>query len=619
MICWYDLLVWLTSLRMRFLSRLQLGLLLVVAAGLGLLFGLTDYAGLASRVFTPRVGPYFGARRDLLAVALTPARYQTLCLGLLALAFAAASLLWLTRPRPTTSGFGRWARAARGWRAALARPWRQLSGAERALAGALLAVVAGARLYYAGYYPLSLDEIASYDFYTLPGAAVTASYYPFPNNHILANLLVGQVHGLWPGASPALALRLLPTLAGVLALPLVYALALRAGRFGVATLGLGLYWLSPLGVYYAVAGRGYAWALLAALAGIFAALELLRPGVRRATRQLAWAVFGGSGLVGLYAVPTHLYALLAVGLGLLLGFGRQPARLRRLQLAQLAVATLGLAAGAGVLYAPVGVVSGWPALLANPYVARHAWPEFSAGIGPWLLGTAAELLGQRGLSAVAYCGLLALTPVALRWGRLPGPARRLGWLLLVQLGLWLLVVAAQHVYPPARTLLLVLLAFFLLLGLVGQAVWGRWQVARGRRPTGAPLRAGTVGLLAVVLLLYGGYRLRREQEVMGQHTRQQLAWQQAYDWLRGQPLRRIWVAARADALLWQHYALAAGQPALPLVVLDDVPPTLQPGAVGEVQVLPAGAAVPDGQQPVRYANEQVRIVPVSPTQPLVRE
>jgi hypothetical protein len=600
---------------MRFLVRWQLGLLLVVAAGLGLLFGLSSYAGLASRVFTPSAGPYFGPRRDLLAVALTPARYQALRLGLL----AGASRGRLRRPgpaRPAPARRASWPRAARSWLGALARPWRALRGAERALAGGLLVVVAGARLYYAGYYPLSLDEIASYDFYTLPGAAVTASYYPFPNNHLLANLLVGQVHGLWPGASPMLALRLLPTLAGVLTLPLVYALVLRALPFGVATLGLGLYWLSPMGVYYAVAGRGYGWALLAALAGLFATLELLRPGVRRTTRQLAWAVFGVSGLVGLYAVPTHLYALVGLGGGLLLGFGRRPARLRWRLLAQLTVATLGIAVGAVVLYAPVGVVSGWAALLANPYVARHTWPEFRVGIGPWLVGTATELLGQRGLSAAAYCGLLGLAPVALRWGRLPAAARRLGWLLLAQLGLWLGVVVSQQVYPPARTLLLVLLAFFLLVGLVGQAGWARWPAASS---PSAPLRVGALGLLAGVLLLYGGYRLRREQELIGPQTRQERAVRQAYGWLRGQRFRRIWVGSHAYSLLWQHYALTTGQPALPLVSPDDVPPTQRPGAVGEVQVLPAGTSIPGARRPVRYANEQVCIVPVSPTQPLVPE
>ena len=603
---------------MRLLIRWQLALLLVAAGGLGLLFGLSDYAGLARRVFAPSAGPYFGARRDVLAVALTPARYQALRLGLLALAGGAALLLGLTgrrRPGSVSRRPAGWVRAARRWWAALARPWQALSGAERGLAAGLLVAVAGARLYYAASYPLSLDELASYDFYALPGAAVTASYYPFPNNHLLANLLVGLVHRLLPGASPTLALRLLPTLAGLLTLPLVYALALRTGRFIVATLGLGLYWLSPLGVYYAVAGRGYAWALLATLAGLFAALELLRPAAGRATRQLAWAVFGVSGLLGLYAVPTHLYVLLGLGLALLVGFARRPARGR--WLAQLAVATLGIGAGALVLYLPVGVVSGWPALLANPYVARHAGPEFWAGIGPWLVGTAAELLGQRGLSAAAFCGLLGLAPVALWWGRLPGPARRLCWLLLGQLGPWLGVVAVQRAYPPARTLLPVLLAFFLLLVLVGQALWGRWQPGR---PTavGRPGRAAALGLLALVLVLYGGYRLRREQAVIEQHTRWQRDMRQAYTWLRGQRLRRIWVLARAQALVWQHEALAAGEVPLPLVVVDDVPPR-PPGAVGEVQVLPAGVGPAGAPRPVRYANAAVVIVPVSPAQPPVRE
>jgi hypothetical protein len=178
----------------------------------------------------------------------------------------------------------------------------------------------------------------------------------------------------------------------------------------------------------------------------------------------------------------------------------------------------------------------------------------------------------------------------------------------------------QRVYPPARTLLPVLLAFFLLLALVGQAVWGRWQRLRGRRvaaPAAQPLRGG-VAALALVLVLYGGYRLRREQEVIGQQARQQQALRQAYGWLRRQPLRRIWVGQRAYALMWQHYALAAGEPPLPLVVVDDVP-ARPPGAVGEVQALPAGTSPAGAPRPVRYANAAVTIVPVSPAQPLGRD
>ena len=606
---------------MRFLLRLQLGLLLLAAGGLALLFGLRDYASLAAQVQRPPYGPYFGLGPLGEEVVLTPARYQALRLGLAALALlAAAGLAWGARGRPT--GWSAFARqlpqqVQRGL-GQLLRPLRLLRGPERWLAAGLLGAVALLRLYYAGYYPLSLDEVASYDYYVLPGAAVTASYYPFPNNHLLANLLVGLVHGLLPGASPALALRLLPTGAGLLLLPLVYAGALRYLRFGVATLGLGLYWLSPLGVYYAVAGRGYAWASLAALAGLFATAELLRPAARRAARARAWGLFSGSAVLGLYAVPTHLYVVLGLGLSLLVGFGGQPRRLRRPRLAHLAVATLGIAAVAAVLYAPVGAVTGWPALLANRYVARHPWPEFRQGIAPWLLGTATELLGQRGVSAAAYCLVLGLAPAALRWGRLPAPTRRLGGLLLVQLGLWLPLLLVQRVYPPARTLLPVLLAFFGLLGVLAQ-VAGAWVKARW--PGRAASWAGAASVLALGLGLgaYGGYRLRREQAVVQQLVQQQQELRRAYAWLRGQPLRRIWVEPRAYAIFWQHYALSAGQRPLPLVVVGDAPGARPGPAGGEVEVLAPGRLAPGNTRPASYCSSQLLVVPVSPTQPLLAD
>jgi hypothetical protein len=603
---------------MRFLFRFQLWLLLVVTTGLGLLFWLEAYADLAAQVERPRFGPYFGLRRDMVPVALTPARYVALRLGLAAgLLLALAVLAWVrragrpTRPLASLAALGR-----NGWAAlrALGQPVQQLRPGQRALAAGLLVVVALVRLYYAASYPLSLDEVASYDFSVLPGAAVTASYYPFPNNHLLANLLAGAVHYVLPGASPTLALRLLPTLVGIVLLPVVYALALRQLRFGVATLGLGLYWLSPMGVYYAVAGRGYAWALLAALAGVFATAALLRPGVSRAGRQRAWVVFGLSAVLGLYAVPTHLFVLLGLGLGLLGGVWQAPVRARRLRLAQLAVVTLGVALVTVVLYAPVGAVTGWPALLANRYVARHPWPEFRQGIGPFLVGTATELLGQRGLSALAFGLVLGLTPVALRWGKLPVPARRLGWLLWWQLGIWLPVVMVQQVYPPARTLLPVLLAFFLLLGLLAQAAWAHW--GPGFRAQVSP-RLAPLGML-VVLGVYGGYRLRREQDVIRQQQRQQQVLRQAFGWLQQQPLRRIWVEPRPYALFWQHYALSAGQRPLPLVVVYDAQASL-PGAVGEVEVLKPGTRLPAPQSPILYRNEQVLVVPVAPTAPLVME
>ena len=489
-------------------------------------------------------------------------------------------------------------------------------------------MVALARLYYAGWYPLNLDELASYDYSVLPGPAATASVYAYPNNHILANLLVGAVHGALPRAAPGLALRLLPTLAGLLALPVVAAGLLRYLRPAAVLLGLGLFWLSPLPVFYAVAGRGYAWALLATWAGLLAALVLAAPApVPGPRRRLAWAVFCGSAVGGLYAVPTHLYVVVALGAYLLGALGCQADRRRPLRLLHLAAASAVVGVGAALLYAPVGAVSGWPALLANPYVTHAPGARYWVAIGPFLTGTATELLGRAGWSALAWTTLAVAAPLGLLARRLPARSRQLGWALYAQLTLWLPLTLTQHVYPPARTLLPVLLAFFLLLALLLQAagfyayalafaagdgskagIAGRLtrvgrQLSRLSRHRGLPLAAA-------VLVGYGGYRLYREQRILGARRVEATALRQTYDWLRRHPRRRIWVQPGGWVLVWHHYALAAGQPLLPLVQLEEARPARCPSPVGEVEALnqrPGAAGAP----PLFQAGQCVFIVPIA--------
>ena len=210
-------------------------------------------------------------------------------------------------------------------------------------------------------------------------------------------------------------------------------------------------------------------------------------------------------------MPTHLYTLLGLGLALLLGFSRGRGRQRRGQLLHLAAATLGIALTAAVLYAPVGAVSGWSLLLAGPYVRPLAPAAFWAGVGPYyLLGTASELLGQRLVSALIFVGVALAAPLALRRGRLPEPARRLGWVLYPQLVLWLPLLLVQRVYVPARALLAVLLALLVLGAMVGQIVVSEW---RARRLSYPPPRAGLVAL-ALALGVYGSYRVLRERPIM---------------------------------------------------------------------------------------------------------
>jgi hypothetical protein len=416
-----------------------------------------------------------------------------------------------------------------------------------------------------------------------------------------------------PGASPLVALRLLPTLAGLLALPVVYLLLLRHARMEVVTLGLGLFLLSPKGVFYAIAGRGYAWTMLAAFAGLCATLELLRPPTRRPTaHRLAWAVFASSAILGLYAVPPHLYTVLALGFALLIGILRGSGRRRIIRLVHLTVVTVGVGVVVLVLYSPVGAVSGWEALLNNSYISPDPWPLYRVFIGPYLMSVATEVIGREGLSTLAFLAVLLLVPpVLLLARRLPAPTRRLGWVLYALVTIWLPIAIAQRVAPPARTLLMVFFAFLLLAALLGQVVVLYWPSLRRLRVLALPG-------ISLLLCLCGGYRLNRQWTIFCGWKQRQEAMIPAYHWLRSQHLRRIWVDSDETVLMWHHLALSAGEAPLPLVVEVDAP-TTQPGPVGEVEVISVSAPPTPlrPNQPLLFQRKQIFILPVSPTQPRI--
>jgi hypothetical protein len=594
---------------MRFLLKFYLTLLLLASGGLLLLFCTTSFAMLAQHI-----GQVAAMLRGSEAQrALIPERYEALRLTLAAVALLALGLgLWLKAWRAAAVSAW-WAREGKSSWVALGRPWRHMSQMQRGVALGLGVVIVAARLWYGIGTPFRLDETTSYDYSVLPGADVTLSFYPYPNNHVFANLLVGFVHWILPSASPQVALRLLPSLVGLLTLPVVYLLLLRHARMEVVTLGLGLFWLSPEPVFYAIAGRGYGWAMLAAYAGLCATLELLRPATRGpSVHRLAWAVFAGSTIIGLYTVPTHLYTVLALGLALLIGILCELRRRRTIRLVHLTVVSVGVGLVVTVLYSPIGAMSGWGVLLGNSYISPGLWPVYRVFIGPYLMTMATELIGRDQFSTLAFMALLVLVPpVLLLARRLPAPTRRLGWVLYSLMSLWLPITVAQRIAPPSRTLLITLFAFMLLAALLAQVVVLYWPGLRR-------LRALALPGITLLICLYGGYRLHRQWIIFRSIKQRHTSLQASYNWLRKQHFRRIWVDSDVTRLLWHHAALSAGEVPLPLVLEIDAP-TTQPGSVGEVEVISI-AALPvslSPRQPVLFQSEYLFIIPVSPTQPRV--
>ena len=100
------------------------------------------------------------------------------------------------------------------------------------------------RVWYLLQYPLSTDEVGSYDFFVAHGPLTISSYYPIPNNHIFYNLLA------WPGyalrLSPRCAMRLPTLLLGTAGTVSGYLLLARVTGLRLATLTTGLVGLGPL-------------------------------------------------------------------------------------------------------------------------------------------------------------------------------------------------------------------------------------------------------------------------------------------------------------------------------------------------------------------------------------
>ena len=411
----------------------------------------------------------------------------------------------------------------------------------------LLAIVL-ARGWYLLQYPLSTDEVGSFDFFVAQGPLAISSYYPIPNNHIFYNLLA------WPGfilqLPPFLVMRLPTLLLGIMGTGLSYLLLARATGLRLATLVTGLVALAPGWVYYAAAGRGYFLQLSLLQMGFFAVLELLRPVSRY--QQLAWAVFVGSSIFGLYTIPTYAYPLVALGLSLAVGL-RPQHRTRELVWAGLIIALI-----SALLYAPVGVVSGWNRLVGNRYVTTRAaaqfWPSFRAV----LYEMAAELFGPSlRLSGPAWLALAGLGGVAAHRLLPAGPRRQTALVAWALLATPLLLMAIQRVYMPTRALLYLALFGYLLVALLATLAWQ--YVTRT-----FPLAKRQWPLVVAAVLGLGSYRLWQNQAQLRYSRTEAHAFEQAYKWLSTHPRpaygpARVWLHAPLQALFFAHYnQLAAG-------------------------------------------------------------
>jgi hypothetical protein len=510
--------------------------LLLSAVGLLLIFGATPYEQVQA---LQSIRYHDNGGFQYLPLALTPTRYALLRGSLAAVALlSAGALLWLRATGTLQLVVRQLAQELRRLIGALFTTVHQLSRWQQVAGGGLLLVLLLVRIWCFREYPIATDEVAAYDYFVKPGPVAISSFYPIPNNHPLFHLLCWPLSLLTSNA--LLVLRLPTLLLATAGTSLMYVLLMQQVGFRAATLGLGLFGFSPLGLYYSVAGRGYFLQLLLIWAAFFAVAALWRG----TYRQLGWSVFVAASILGSYTIPTFIYPLAALGTGLLLRLGYQR---RWPDLGQLLLAGAAIALTTALLYAPIVAVSGLSQLLGNPYVTGLNQTAFWLRFPGYLYAMADMLAGQQNLGLRA--GLAAAASTPLLWWRRPRqrPVLALLWLLLL---LPVVLMLLQQVLPPVRVLLFMGYSGSVLAGIIVVALLTLLRVpARGQLP-----------LILVLVAGHAVLHLQRQQPQLYADQAQDRQMRAAYRWLTARQARVLLVEAPQYALYFQHFALAAGYP-----------------------------------------------------------
>ena len=529
---------------------------LLALAGLGL------SAGYAALVLYSASWPEAAALRDFYdwhPRAYTAGEFERLRQGLATLALGALGLaagLGLRRPgRAQVAALGEeLRRAGRGLRAG----WQALAPGQRR--GALVALLALTAL-RTGYswWLVPADDAVSYEVFVRARLLGVSAVYPFPNNHVLSNTLAWGFYQLHPGFWWSMRLPVLLTATAATAL--WFLALLRRSSYRVALLAVGSFSMLQLSFYHAATGRGY-WLLVAlAAVGFFAVLELSAPalyapagaalaaaeglGAPRRGRA-AWLGLVGSGVLGLYAVPTHAYFLLSAYGWLGLTQLRQRAWPQLGRTAGLGLLTL---AGAALLYAPLLLIAGPRLLLHNDYVRALPPADFWRTLPAYLWLNEGWLSGYRWLGVLPLLGVL----LGLGWlGRRPAGAwppavRRLAAPCLWFMAAPYLLVLVQRVQPPERTLFYKAMLLCILAALLVD-----WWLAR-QRAAGAGRRPLAIGL-ALPWLVGAASQLA----VLARHNEEQLRQWQVYRqpmaWLATQPVGPVLAPGAVPRFVLRFFA-----------------------------------------------------------------
>ena len=287
------------------------------------------------------------------------------------------------------------------------------------------------------FQPMRYDEAATWIDYASQPLAKALSDYRFPNNHLFHTLLVHLSAALL-GDRPW-ALRLPAFIAGVLVVPLVWAVgrALYAQSAGLIAAALAA--TSASLVLYSTNARGYTILCCLTLGAALIAVRL-----PRRENTAGWALLALCGILGVWTIPVMLYPLGGIALWLWAEARSSDTVIPPPIMAQRLLWTMvAMICGATLLYLPVIVRSGLALVVGNRFVRpqsrssfftalpafyQSVWTDWTRGWPGWLAAlvaigivVATLLRGARARRSVSLSGaaIVAATLLLVANGRIP--------------------------------------------------------------------------------------------------------------------------------------------------------------------------------------------------------
>lgn len=210
-------------------------------------------------------------------------------------------------------------------------------------------------IYFAATIPVSYDEAATYNYFTVKPFYFSMIFYPYPNNHVLHSLLTNLTEYI-PFLPALFCIRIPALLASLFTWLIAYSFIKKYYNSNVALLIVGLMSAMYMSIYYSFMSRGYAFTVLAFVICMYAVFNILTKG----NRNKDWMFFVVSGTLGCYAIPSFLYAFATLNVIILIYNYKN---IKKQAIANIVAGSLVV-----LLYAPIMIVDGIEALTSNQFV-----------------------------------------------------------------------------------------------------------------------------------------------------------------------------------------------------------------------------------------------------------